>query len=368
MSMEQPEALATGSHQALLGRLHWRAGMDETFATDALNVLLESAVLRRALLSHFAGRFAAQQWTVDLDSVIRCETQVVDKVFGRPDMVFRDTQGSPVLVLEAKLLDELKPDQVKRYLRWQATEAPGRAQAAVLLVANHRMGVATEAGHEAAEELGVSKEAIVVVSWTEVLSTLATAAAQLGTAFRSYSADVAQLHDLVHARTGSTPLPLAGSLDAENWDANLDALNELVTVVGKRVNERRGTAWTQPQLSPVGSDGFGPSHYVCEAESIHYSLGPQKAFASQGTTPLWIRIHKTTANKRSPVVEALRSRLISDGRWQLRNDWGHVWVPVQVELPWDESLADRVVAEVLAILEVAIPSSADVPGTQDLPS
>jgi hypothetical protein len=358
---------AAVSHRALLGRLAWRSGLDETFATDAVSVLMESPLLRERLLARLASRFDEQQWPVDFGSVERCEGQVHDKVHGRPDLVFRDAQRKPALVVEAKLLDWLWPEQVVRYLRWQGEQAPHLPRALALLVADHRMGVVEETGRQAAIEANVSESSILVVGWGEVLGVLESAAAELGTSTRSYSADVVQLHDLVYGLTGSALPPVTGTLGIENWDANLEALNRLVKVVGERVNERRGTSWTRPQLEPPNDVGFGPYHYVCEARGIHYAIGPHESFASQGLSPLWMRVSKDTAHKQRHLVEALRSRLASAGRWQMRDDGGHVWVSINIGASWDIGLADRVAHEVLEILDVAIPDAIEAPDDGDAP-
>ena len=368
MSEMEPEMPAAVTHRALMGRLAWRAGFNEEVATDALRMLMESPRLRERLLAHLAGRFAEQHWPVDVASVTRCDGQVSDKVHGRPDLVFRDAQGKPALVVEAKLLDWLRPEQATQYLRWQGDQAPERSRALVLLVADHRIEVVRDAGIQAADEVGESHQCVLVVGWGEVLGVLDVAAAELGTSPRSYCADVVQLTDLVYALTGSRLPPLVGTPGIENWNANLDALNELVKVVGERVNERRGTSPTRPQLEPVNADGFGPYHYVCDADGIHYALGLHRTFASRGLSPLWMRVNKETAGGRRPVVEALRSRLASDGRWPLLDDQGHVWVSISIGESWDDDLADRVVADVLQILDVAMPDTAEVADDDGKPS
>lgn len=363
---EAQASTPAGNHRALLGRLAWRAGLNEPFVTDALAVLMESPILRNRLLAHLTGRFREQEWPVDMGSIERCEGQVIDKVYGRPDLVFQDADGLPVLVVEAKLLDLLWPEQVVRYLRWQGEQAPHLVRAVVLLVADHRIDAVKKAGQQAAAEVNVSESAIVVVGWSDVLKVLEFAAVELGASPRSYSADVVQFHDLVVGLTGNRLPPVTGTLGAGNWAENLDALNKLVEVVGDRVNERRGTSWN-PQLQPV-RDGFGPYHYVCDAQGIHYAIGPHEAFASLGLSPLWFRVSKVTANKQRHVVEALRSRLISAGRWQMRDDGDDVWVCIDIGESWDDGLADRVVEKVLEILTVAIPTNLELPGEDEAPS
>lgn len=355
MNETESEAAAGVKHRALLGRLSWRAGLNEEVATDAVRVLMESSQLRQRLLTYLTDRFAEQRWLVDFGPVTRCDGQVSDKTYGRPDLVFRDAAGTPVVVVEAKLLDWLEHEQVVRYLRWQGEQVQDQARAVVLLVADHRVGAAVQAGQHAAQEVQVSEACVLVVGWGEFLGVLQAAADELGTTSRSYSADVVQLHDLVYGITGSLLPPLVGTPGIENWDADLAALSTLVKVVGDRVNESRGTSWTRPQLEPVDDVGFGPFHYVCDADGIHYALGPHQTYASHGLSPVWLRINKHTAGRRRQVVEALRTRLVSDGRWQLRDDQGHVWVSIPIGESWDDGLADRVVAEVLSILDVAMP-------------
>ena len=151
MSETDPAISADVNHRALFGRLAWLSGLNETVATEALRILMESGLLRQRLLSHLAGCFAKQQWPVDVAPVTRCDGQVSDQVHGRPDLVFRDAQGKPTLVLEAKLLDWLLPEQAVRYLKWQGEQAPGLAPALVLLVADHRIEATKDAGLKAAQ-------------------------------------------------------------------------------------------------------------------------------------------------------------------------------------------------------------------------
>ena len=95
MSDSEAEALqAAVNHRALLDRLAGRAGLDETFATDAVSVLMEPPLLRERLLAYLASRFEDRQWPVEFGSVERREEQVHDKVHGRPDLVSRQTQGT----------------------------------------------------------------------------------------------------------------------------------------------------------------------------------------------------------------------------------------------------------------------------------
>ena len=272
------------------------------------------------------------------------------------------------MVVEAKLLDWLWPEQAVRYLRWQGEQAAGLARDFVLLVAGNRIDAVEDAGREAADEVNVSPSSILVVGWGEVLAVLESAAAELGTSPRSYSADVVQLNDLVYGLTHSALPQLMGAPGIENWDANLDALNRLVAVVGERVNEKRGTAWTRPQIEPVNDVGFGPFHYVCDVDGIHYAIGPHRTFASHGLSPLWMRISRKTAGGRRQVVEALRTRLVSDGHWQLRDDQGHVWVSIPIGESWDDGLADRVVSDVVTILDVAIPATSEESDGEGAPS
>ncbi len=348
--IEDPGSPGT-EHRSLLGRLAWKAGLDEPFATDALAVLLEQLDIRSAFLDHLQIRLGQQGIDIDLRRITDMLPQFRDIDHGKPDIVGCDDQGHPILVIEAKFDHHLRPGQVISYLELQRRDVSSAQFALVLVVPKYRVGDATEIGRDAARQLGLDESLVLTVSWQEVLDVVESAAADLGAGHRSYSADAAQLRDLVEYRTHTGLEPVSFVLTDEMWDTSLP-LYDLVNGATRRIDEITGTKRYPRQ--PIDPTGFGPFHYVPVTDRILYALGPHRTFASHGLGPLWLRFHKDTGNDRG-AAEAIRSRLANNGGWALRDDWGHVWVPIEIEELGDDSLVDHVVGQVLDVLEIGLP-------------
>ena len=199
------ESAVSGSqdteHRSLLGRLAWKGGLDEPFATDALAVILEQPDIRSAVLDYLQVRFIEQEMDVELRGVVDLLPQLRDTDHGRPDIVGSDAQGHPILVIEAKFDHHLHVDQVMRYLALQRRDVPGTQFALVRVVPKYRVDHATGIAREAAQQLGLDVSRVLALSWQDVLDVVESAAGALGTSHRSYSADAAQLRDLVEYRT-----------------------------------------------------------------------------------------------------------------------------------------------------------------------
>jgi len=340
-------------HRTLLGRLAWRAGLDEPLATDALAVLLEEPAIRVAVLNDLEARFRPRYPDIDLRRVVDVLPRMFDGVHGSPDIVGCDDQGRPILVIEAKFDSPLRREQAISYLQLQERDTKGEPFAFVLLMPKYRVKAASDVGRDAAHELGMNEGVVLTVSWQEILDVVEAAAATLQSGTRSYGADAEQLRDLVEYRTHAGLEPPTSTNTDDIWDTSLP-FYVIVNPATRRLDEIRGTKRYLRQ--GIDSSGFGPFHYVAEPVGLLYALGPHRAFASHGLGPLWVRIGGSPrADGRD--IDGVRSRLARHGGWVLRDDWGYVWVPIDIEGLRDEDLVDGVVDQVQDILRVGLPSS-----------
>lgn len=346
-------------HRTLLGHLAWRSKLDEPFATDALAVLLQHPDIRVRFLRDLQERYRERGLEVDLTRVSRIDPRADHRDFGTPDLVGFDTASRPILVIEAKFDDELGHRQVKKYMEVQRRDVNGLPCGLLLLVPSYKVDSALATGRAVAQQLGLDESIVMALSWQDVLDVVEAAADTLGQGARSYAADTAQLRDFVDERTRFRLLVLTEALSDANWEENVEALVKLAKEASKRVAGTRGASLEG--TAHLDIYGYGPARYVLEDDGIFWTLGPHKAFASRGDGPLWLRFSSGTGKSPQAVV-TIRSRLVSEGKWKLRDDLGDLWVGVEVDETWDEvsrqGVLDLVVSQVLEVLEAGLPPTA----------
>ncbi|MEJ1089446.1 PD-(D/E)XK nuclease family protein [Microbacterium sp. Mu-80] len=349
--------MSTGNdHRPLLGTLAGRAGLGETFATEALGVILQSSGMRAALL-----RFLEQNLSVDLSGVAHVLTEVDHSEFGRTDIEGQDASGRPLVIIEAKFGATLTVDQAARYLALQASECAGHQSALVLLMPKARTEDAAQLMRRAAGRVVPNDSAMASVSWTEILDVLTAALGENDRGPRSLEADLIQLNALVEARTRFVLEPLGGAAMGEEWQTRRAELVGLVDIATQQLADHLGV-WRGPQVARRDI-AYAPSYYLKAAGPVpgtHFSVGLHSGFASEGLTPMWLRFHKVTGERLA--VKRIRGFLGDAPRYApvLRNDGGHLWVPIDLDPHQaDEALVESVVEQVVAILVEARAESAE---------
>lgn len=338
------------ARRALLGALAGRAGLGETFATEALVVILQSPTLKHAFLRYLEGRLGA-----DLSHVVRLLTEVDHGGLGRTDIEGQDSAGRPALIVEAKFGASLTVEQVARYLGLQSLESVDTASGLVLLVPEARLEDADHLLQQAEAQVQNLRSATISISWTEILDTLAGALSDDERGSNSLDADIIQLRALVDARTKFVLGPLGVAAAGGDWQLRRAELVGLVDVVTQRLADALGV-WRGPQIARRDL-AFAPAYYLKAAGPVsgtHFALGLHGGFAAEGLTPLWLRFHKVTGG--GLAVQRVRALLadIPDYGSLLRVDGGHLWVPVELDKDLaDEAFVDDVVRRVRTVLVAA---------------
>lgn len=338
--------------QPLLGALASRAGLGETFATEALGVLNQDRTIRQSFLG-----FLEQAVGADLSHVKRISTEVDHRRYGRTDIEGQDTVGRPALIVEAKFGASLTVEQVARYLELQSVECGAARPALVLLMPRSRTEDAAHLLRQAEAHAGASRSATACISWSDMLDTLQSALGDAECGSNSLEADVIQLRALVEARTSFVLGPLGVAAAGTQWMTRRAELVGLVDVVTQRLADSLGVA-RGPQIGRRDI-AFAPAYYLkldVPVPETHAAVGLHAGFAAHGSTPMWVRFHRVTGG--GLAVKQLRLSFGQDIHYasRVRLDGGHLWVPVELDRSLsDDDLVDAVVRQVDAIFLAAHP-------------
>lgn len=347
----------TSEHRPMLGALAGRAGLGETFATEALGVVLQHPRLRAAALRYLETASGA-----DLTSVTHLLTEVDHQEYGRTDIEGQDASGRPRLIIEAKFGASLTANQVGRYLALQADTCMGQPSALVLLMPGSRVEDAQLLLRRALNTLPHHAPATVCLSWDQILGILSDALGDADRGARSIEADLIQLAALVEARTRIVLHPLGVAAAGESWQTRRAELVALVDAATQQLadtlNVQRGPQVGRRDIT------FAPSYYLKAAGPVpgtFFSIGLHSGVASEGLTPMWMRFNKRTGD--GLAVKRIREYLGDEPQYasRLRLDRGKLWVPVDLDpLLADEALVESVVRQILAILIAAKAESAEL--------
>ena len=346
-----------GGRQPLLGVLAGRAGLGETFATQALAVILRDSLMRSAFLRHLEGALGS-----DLSHVVRVMREVDHREFGRTDIEGQDSAGRPALIVEAKFSAALSIGQMERYLGLQSLRSGEARPGFVLLVPEARVDDAVHLLQQARIAADATRSATAVVSWADTLDVLAEAVPEDERSANSLHADIIQLRALVDARTRIVLAPLGIAAAGEDWQTRRAELVGLVDLVTQRLADAlevpRGPQIARRDLV------FAPAYYLKVSGPVpgtHVTVGLHGGFAAEGLTPIWLRFNKTTG--KGLAVKPIRELLgdAPDYRSTIRDNGGHVWVPVGIDKNLaNEALVDDVVRQVRNILVAAGAVSQDL--------
>lgn len=337
----------TTTHKPLLGHLAdlgWFTRNGEVAATQSVNILLRNHVLSQALLQEIQSRTG-----VDLSSVSHFVTERSDAEAGRPDLEGVDERGRPVLLVEAKFGAPLTGRQLTAYLRHQEKQlGEGTPAVLIALVPDARAAEAARvveqvlADRQRESEISTAVSAV-VVTWDDWLDLWDAALLAESPDVEALRGDVRQLRALCEAQQALVIGPLGDAAWRER-EADLRRVCDEVTRKIRDVHEPSfKVAPLQDEL--YGSIPFLARRYfgsgLMTTQESAASTGIAVPFADQGGPPLWMRFHKVTWGFDTIKARLLRSHLGS----QIRQDLGHVWVP----LPFSEEAAGPdILSELLA--------------------
>jgi len=326
--------MVRGHHDPLLALLASRAGLGETFATEAIGVVLREERLRRAFVD-----LLARELGMDLGGVTAVRTEVHHDAFGRTDIECQSANGRPLVVVEAKIGAPLSDGQIARYIALQRDEVRDLETGLVLLVPVSLVErVRQQSRRVLASELPPRR--VAVISWDQVLDELEAAAGQLPQGVLSFSADLAQLRGLIRVRTRETVAPLGSAAVGPAWESRSEELAELVDFVSARLAAQLGCE-RGPRVNRKFT--FGPARYL-EARGpvprTFFAIGLNTQFAAQGQTPLWLRFNPKTGG--GAALAILRPRLRESTYAHLwRSDGRCIWIPISLDpVLRDEALVD----------------------------
>jgi hypothetical protein len=280
--------------RALLGRLAdlgWFV-QSEVAATQALAVLLEEGRLRDALLGHLG-----QVTDRDLGAVAWFHPERVHDDRRRPDLEGHDSDGRPLVVVEAKFSARLSPDQVHAYLIDQegklGVDVPG---ALILLVPSYRKpeaeAVLRSVGGSADEQDAPTAISTTVVTWDEWLGLLDEAAEELPAAKQNaVRCDLAQLRELCKTMVAVDVPPLGPVSTGDEWKSREADLRRLVKQFTAQPQFRDASGKLLPVQHEPKLDFF--FRYMLGGlpdSKCNCAVGVAFGLATEGGTPFWFEL------------------------------------------------------------------------------
>ena len=286
----------------------------EDAATNSLAFVLNKSVSCREA---FDGLLRSDGF--ELDGIDHLKTQVVDADGSRPDMIGYSSEGSKVLVVEAKFWAELRDTQVTGYLAQLEKDTPS---VLLFVVPERRISTLwvevcrqfengdvkseltpiTEVGRYRSASISDSNNRLMLVSWALLLERLDAATANEPIA----KSDVQQLRGLAASQDESAFLPLHSSDFSASkarrlikfWQVVEDVIDarglpgDWLEVDGgassfARANDLRGRYFQFPNV-----EGY---FLLC----VHYKL-----WAEFGKTPIWLGIKSTVPIDRSKLRDS----------------------------------------------------------------
>ncbi|MDQ1246240.1 MAG: hypothetical protein QG597_608, partial [Actinomycetota bacterium] len=306
---------------ASLAREGWFTQMGEPAATKCLALLLRTEPrLQQATVSWLSSLTG-----VNLASVHHFEPELVQDDRARPDLVGLDSDGRPVVVVEAKFGAALTPEQLSSYLRYQQARLGDSPGALVVLVPEARLAHAQLVAHAAVEKAQWAPAGVGVTSWDAWLDTWDAEVDATASEDFLLRSDLNQLRGLIRAMDGLLGTPYAPNPEApwRTWEADLSAL---VLEFTRIVNEAEGyTARDLPAQSQ--EPAFSPARYVLvtrrSPSDIFFRVGVSHERADQGKTPIWARLAGVHAG---PIIGALHATFPHGEE----DAHGQFWVPLDV--------------------------------------
>jgi len=291
-------------------------------------VLLDEPALREATLSWIGEETGAK-----LSEVVTFAAERVNTEGTRPDVEGLDSEGLPLLMIEAKFGAELRQQQIESYMRDQVTrlnEAPEiiHNAALVLLVPEPRIAESRSRLEAARLSLQSGSDSLPlghVASWTDLLNVWKKTLAHESGSADSVLADVLQFEALCQSLGGRVRAPFeAESLNPE-WRQRLEDYRKLTDEVTRRLTP------ADARLAPIKDEGaflsrrYFPAGLTVESgKESAASVGIQTNFADSGNGAVWLRFNRKTGGY-ARILACLRPLPLSKGAVE---DERGLWLPL----------------------------------------
>lgn len=264
----------------------------ENVATDSLHYLLRREGVEAALLRALGS-------ALTVDEPLRWQTQLVNADLSRPDLVGRDSQGRPKVIVEAKFGAALTDQQPLAYLANQEESFPGEPEGRMLafvVPASRKHMVMAELRRrlESAQDphdrptsevpnvTALLKHRVMVVTWGDLLAHIRTALTEAGD--DSGIRDLDQLSGLCDRADAEAMLPLSDEDLDPGRAKRFEELWVLVERSVKRLSSERIVA------SKTWSNGsWGPGAYLTTHGGDRIWFGVYiEYWAHRYPTPFWL--------------------------------------------------------------------------------
>ena len=346
-------------HTPLLGvlaRQRWFTKMGEPATTQAAAALLKHPELADPLLGWLMSILQ-----IDLpDEIVEFAAEAIDGTGKRPDIVGRDVQGRPRLIIELKFDAKIDVRQVVAYRREQIRHfgTDRKESATLLVVPERRLTKASDAFNQVASLLpdAVRDDDRLAgtgfAPWQEWLGAWDRALDDFPQGRAQVAADVVQFNALCRALLKSTIAPLNDAATSEGWTSRRRDILRLPDLVTSRLNYM---LWHDGFERLRGAEIQVPFR---SRRTITISMGRLWTDADvgirtdpgAGLSPLWLRIRES----RCDDLGIVRSRIASSRFGaSLRHDKGHLWIPIIIPPHLgDDALINSLVNEVLELIDV----------------
>ena len=234
--------------------------MGEPAATKCLALMFQAEHrLEQATL-----RWLSDLMGVELGSVHHFESEVVHEDGGRADREGLDSQGRPVLMVEAKFGAVLAEGQLVSYLLDQQVRLDGGPGALVVLVPEARMDRAESMLTSAKALVNVEAVPVAVVSWDAWMDSWDDVIDHDTAGDFLLRSDVSQLRGLVRTLGGLLGRPYAPNSDIPwiQWEQDLVGL---VSEFTREVNGGQGRSAGDLPIQSRNTE-FAPARYVFAAK------------------------------------------------------------------------------------------------------
>ncbi len=280
----------------------------ENIATDSVHYLLGRDGVEAALLRTLGT-------ALKVDEPLRWQTQLDNADLSRPDLVGRDSQGRPKVVVEAKFGAALTDNQPLAYLAAQEESFPGKPECRMLafvVPASRRHIIEAELRrrlestqdpherltHDVSQETALLIDhRVMVVTWGDLLAQIRTALTEAGD--DSGLRDLDQLSGLCDRADAEAMLPLS---DEDLDPGRAKRFQDCWGLVDRSVKR---LASTRIVASKNWSNGFwGPGAFLTTHGGDRFWFGLYLAYwAHRYPTPFWLFFENPPEHVNRAILE-----------------------------------------------------------------
>jgi len=334
----------------------------ELVATQALYFILSQSSIARSALTMFSR--SLQPAMAEIASLHSEEHQ---EQGGRPDLVGRDKNGKPVLILEAKFTAGLTDNQPLGYLKRLPPGHPSLllfvAPARRMILWNELMLRCKEGGvlpasmlldmPEAKACLIATNHILALTSWSALLSDLSRAAKFASET--SSADDLNQLAGLCQRMDSEAFVPLC----AEDLSQELGALQvQFLDILDSVWQYTRQEGFAEVGGNWTGDQSWQVWRPLKRGQLRFYLCLSPARWAQFGPTPLWLHFDGYLSREQKEALSPLHAE---NPRRYFENDSGHTIIPIWLSIAEDKpqvirNIFDQIV-EVVGLVELAAKSN-----------